>query len=62
MNELILILEIIFFAFTIFFIIIATDFMKKTISQREDQIAQMDRFIELYKNINGPNHIHKRSE
>lgn len=38
-----------------FFIIAVADFMRKTIRQREDQIAQMDRFIELYKIANGLN-------
>lgn len=28
------------------------DFMKKTIIQREEQIAQMNQFLELYKEAN----------
>jgi hypothetical protein len=48
--------------FIIFFIIAAADYMRKTIRQREDQIAQMDRFIELYKNANGLNPARKNNE
>jgi hypothetical protein len=39
----------------VFFIIAVSDYMRKTIRQREDQIAQMDRFLELYKKANGLN-------
>lgn len=49
------ILIVILIVFIIFFIIAVADFMRKTIRQREDQIAQMDRFIELYKIANGLN-------
>lgn len=53
---------IIYMVFIIFFIIAVADFMRKTIRQREDQIAQMDRFIELYKNANGLNPAQSNNE
>ncbi|WP_425801890.1 hypothetical protein ACHOLT_14265 [Desulfitobacterium sp. Sab5] len=43
------------FIILIFFVIAVADYMRKTIRQREDQIDQMDRFIELYKSANGLN-------
>jgi len=39
------------------FIINALDYMRKTIRQRETQITQMDRFLELYKKANGLNAV-----
>lgn len=53
---------IVYAIFMIFFIIAVADFMRKTIRQREKQIAQMDRFIELYKNANGLNPSHRNDE
>jgi hypothetical protein len=41
--------------FILFFIINVIDYMKKTNRQRQDQIAQMNDFIELYKKVNGLN-------
>lgn len=46
---------LIFWLIPIFLIIYTLDFMRKTIRQREEQIAQMDHFIELYKAVNGLN-------
>ena len=56
------ILSIIFMVFIVFFIIAAADYMRKTIRQREDQIAQMDRFLELYKKANGLNATRQNDE
>ena len=44
-----------YFLFSWYFLGNAIDFMKKTIRQREAQIDQMDRFLELYKKVNGLN-------
>jgi len=49
------ILGLILYVLLVFFIIAVSDYMRKTIRQREDQIAQMDRFLELYKKANGLN-------
>lgn len=55
MAELSAILGFLFLVFMIFFLVNAIDFMKKTIRQREAQTDQMDRFLELYKKVNGLN-------
>lgn len=56
------IFSFIFMVFVIFFIIAVANYMRKTFRQREDQIAQMDRFIELYKNANGLIPVRKNEE
>ncbi len=55
MAELSAILGFLFLVFMLFFLVNAIDFVKKTIRQREAQLDQIDRFLELYKKVNGLN-------
>lgn len=53
MGTALIVIYIFIIVFIFFFMINIIDYMKRTLSQREDQIAQMDRFIELYQKANG---------
>lgn len=55
-------LGLVYIVFVIMFLIAVGDYMRKTIRQREEQIAQMDQFMELYKRANGMNSVCKNDE